>query len=177
MQKDINHAAATQNLQRYLRQLSYDTPGISAPPVDGIFESKTRQSLREFQQSQQLPVTGSADQRTWEALYAAYRSSLANNGQPTAIFLYPRKPPTATVGAGEDGFVVAAIQHMLQELELVYREFGQVTPTGIYDAPTEAAVRIFQERSFLPVTGEVDLLTWNSLADRYNVLFNRNSME
>ncbi|MBQ9131841.1 MAG: peptidoglycan-binding protein [Clostridia bacterium] len=177
MPQSDHQAYATENLQRYLRQLSYDTPSISAPPVDGIFESATRQSLREFQQSQQLPITGTADQRTWEALYAAYRSSLANNGQPTAVSIYPRTPMGGAIGPGDSGILVAVIQYMLRELSNLYRAFDTLSLDGVFGDATQDAVRYFQERNFLPVTGRVDLLTWNSLTDQYNVQFNRYPIE
>jgi len=67
-----NQAPAVENLQRYLRQLSYDQPEIPAPPIDGIFESQTEEALRQFQRSRGLPVTGSADRA---ALVAAVKDA------------------------------------------------------------------------------------------------------
>ena len=43
--------------------------------------------------------------------------------------------------------------------------------SGIYDEPTAAAIRGFQDQNRLPITGTVDLLTWNSLTDQYNLIF------
>ena len=63
-----NEARAIKNLQRYLRQLSYHVPSITAPPIDGIFASDTQKALREFQEWQALPSTGIADRETWDAL-------------------------------------------------------------------------------------------------------------
>ena len=36
---------AVNNLQRYLRQLSYTDPDITAPPIDSIFEKATADSV------------------------------------------------------------------------------------------------------------------------------------
>ena len=77
-----NYPAAVTNLQRYLRQLSYDEASIPPPPVDGIFEDATVAALREFQRLRGFPVTGQADQETWDRLYADYRASLAKNSPP-----------------------------------------------------------------------------------------------
>ena len=55
-------AQAIQNLQTYLRQLSYHDQSIKAPPIDGIFDTDTKQSLMDFQASRGLPPTGVADQ-------------------------------------------------------------------------------------------------------------------
>ena len=59
-----NYSIAVQNLQTYLRRLSYACPEIPPPPVDGIFDSATECSLRAFQELNGLEPTGVADART-----------------------------------------------------------------------------------------------------------------
>lgn len=161
---------AVRNLQRYLRQLSYHEP-LTAPPIDGIFERDTENALREFQSSRGLPVTGIADETTWNTLYAAYRVSLAENTAPQSISVFPRFPKGFRMGEGSTGFVVAAVQYMLQELEVLYGGMRKVIPMGEYDRDTADAVQHFQSVNRLQETGEIDLLTWNLLADQYNWIF------
>ena len=60
---------------------------------------------------------------------------------------------------------------MLRELQHSHRELADVAQTGVYDEQTANAVRTLQTASLLPVTGAVDLLTWNTIADAYNDLF------
>ena len=48
MPQHPNQSIAIENLQRYLRQLSYDHPEIPAPPIDGVFESQTKDALNAF---------------------------------------------------------------------------------------------------------------------------------
>ena len=172
-----NHAPAVQNLQRYLRQLSFDEATIAPVPIDGIFDTATETSLREFQRLRGLPVTGVADRETWEQLYADYRASLSLNSPPRPIAVFPLEPPWYVLTRGARGFAVLVLQHMLRELHQNHSELSQLTPTGEYDEPTEAAVRLFQERNRLPVDGSVGLLTWNAIADRYNILFARQGVE
>ena len=172
-----NYSSAVRNLQRYLRQLSYDDTGITAPPVDGIFESDTEQSLRDFQRTQGLAQTGTADALTWELLYAAYRASLANRTLPQSLDIFPRMPMGYRMRSGSCGFTVTALQYILQELEALYGGMRDVTLSGRYDRATEDAVREFQRVNRLPVTGEVDLLTWNLLADQHNLLFGEENRE
>lgn len=164
-------------MQRYLRQLSYGEPSIPAPPIDGIFETQTEDALREFQRLRGIPVTGSADQNTWERLYNDYRGALAYNSPPRQISVFPLDPPGYVLTAGSGGFVVAAVQHMLRELHFNYTDLSNVEVTGIYDEQTVNAVRDFQQNNQLPVNGNVGLLTWNAIADQYNVLFARNNQE
>ena len=79
--------------------------------------------------------------------------------------------------SGSGGFAVAAVQHMLLELHHHYSELSDVIVTGIYDEQTVNAIRTFQKKSGLPVDGNVGLLTWNALADQYNILFSRTTDE
>ena len=164
-----NYSPAVANLQRYLRQLAYHTPEIRQVPVDGIFESATRNSLSDYQRYVGLPVTGVADRATWERLYADYLDSLAFYAPPAAVALFHRNPVGYYLDVGAVGIDVAALQYMLDELTLLYL----LTPpeiTGKYDTATADAVRAFQEYAMLPVTGRVDILTWNAITDRYNAL-------
>ena len=161
------------NLQRYLRQLAFFEEAIKMPPVDGIFESDTEEALRNFQESRGLPVTGNADRNTWELLYEAYRASLSDNSPPRGVDFFSRNPKGQRLLRGREGFDVAVLQYMLGELSHLYSGLEAVTVNGVYDLPTEEAVRIFQAKNLIPPTGEVDLLTWNSIADQYNLIFAR----
>lgn len=166
-----NESLAIENLQRYLRQLSYHVPSITAPPIDGVFASDTQKALREFQEWQALPSTGIADRETWDALYAAYRASLAESTPARAVSFFPFTNEAASLSPENRNFATSVLQHMLRELSALYTSLETVAMTGIYDAATEQAVRDFQQKNRLPITGITDLATWNAVADQYNVLF------
>ena len=172
MQEQIHHpnySPAVANLQRYLRQLAYTSPDIGQVPVDGIFDTATRDALQNYQRMAGLPVTGVADRTTWERLYADYLASLARNAPPTPISLYPRNPLGGFLDVGSVGIDVAVLQYMLGELTLLY----PITPptlTGTYDAATADAVRDMQGFLGLTPNGLADILTWNAIADRFNAL-------
>ena len=170
-------AIAIRNLQRYLRQLSYDEESIQAPPVDGVFASDTEDALRAFQALKGLPVTGKANQETWELLYALYRASLASNSPPRPIHLFPRTPSNYELTLGAEGATVVLLQFMLGELTRDYSDLAVVNPSGIYDASTEAAVNAFQRHNVLQQTGRVNRDTWNQIADQYNSLATRDPQE
>lgn len=164
-----NYSPAVANLQRYLRQLAYHIPEIPQVPVDGIFESATRDALTAYQRIAGLPLTGVADKDTWDTLYSDYLDSVERYSLPTQISLFQRFPIGYYMDVGAVGIDVAALQYMLGELALLYL----LTPpkvTGTYDQETADAVRTLQESLFLPVTGQVDVLTWNAIADRFNAL-------
>ena len=163
-----NQREAIRNLQRYLRQLAYFDETIGEVPIDGLFDKATEEGLRAFQRGEGLAPTGRADQETWERLFAAYKSSLAERQAPARIAQFPRLPERYTVEVGETQFLVRIIQNALQELAIIYDDLGEVPQSGFYDEDTAAAVRLFQKKHGLPQTGAVDLATWNALADAYN---------
>ncbi len=166
-----NEREAIQNLQRYLRRLYYSEPSIPQPPVDGIFDRATEESLRAFQRSRGLPETGQADQKTWEMLFGAYRAALTFATLPVSIDLFPVYPSGYTLSNGSRGFAVTALQYLLQELQHSYGEAYPAEIDGIYGARTTEAVRNFQLRNALPPNGITDVLTWNRIVDQYNTLF------
>ena len=165
---------AVRNLQTYLRQLSYHDPDIAPPAISGVFDAVTRQSLSQFQKANGLPVSGTATRETWDALYAAYCRSLAENALPAKLSLFPPTPKGYCLSPGCSGFCVSALQMMLGELQRVLPEEVPIEPTGVYDEATEKNVFSFQSCcQGLEKTGKVDQATWNALAARYNALFDR----
>ena len=165
-----NEAQATANLQRYLRQISYHHPAITPPPIDGIFERDTERALREFQAMSGLPVTGRADRRTWEELYTMYRASIAENEPPRTVAILPFVAGEILLQKGNEGFTINVLQYMLRELGESLVELEEVEISGIFDEKTARAVRLFRAQNGLPEGETVDLVTWNTLVDRFNRL-------
>ena len=177
MSQEQTQADAIRNLQTYLRQLSYHDPTIKAPPVDGILDTDTQQSIRDFQVSRQLPPTGIVDQLLWELLYSAYRASLAEQSPPRRMEVFPILPQNVALSVGAEGFPVTAIQFILQELEGNYGALLPVEVTGVYTENTADAVRAFQQQNGLASNGIVDRVTWNEMVDQYNIFFTRFPIE
>jgi len=158
---------AVRNLQRYLRRLSYVYPEIPPVPVDGIFNTATRDSLSAFQRRIGLPVTGGADEETWELLYSAYLDVLFGASEPIGLPIFPLFPIDYAVRRGDENFLVSAVQFLLREISTLYNFPLAVEITGIFDEATERAV-IDAERLFLlPPTGKVDKRLWNYLVGAY----------
>lgn len=161
--------AAIENIQRYLRQLSFHEDNIGPVPIDGIWDSETIESLKAFQQSRSLPVTGTVDRATWDVLKAEYDKSVALNSPPAMIDLFPREPDGYEVSLGDEGILVYVIQYMLSELERLY-SFENVTRSGVYDEDTANTVKYFQLRNNIDPTGRVGRETWDALAIQHNLL-------
>ena len=111
MAEYMNEREATRNLQKYLRQLGYFDADFPLVPIDGIFESDTRDALMIFQTKNSLPATGVADKETWDALFAEYLASL-----DPSIFIcdYDYNAPSA--------------EHLLATLPPLYRAFREKHP-------------------------------------------------
>jgi len=163
-----NEQEAIRNLQRYLRQLSYVDERIPGPPIDGIYDTATREAVRAFQRVEGLPETGVVDTATWELLFRRYEESLRREAAPVPLAQFPRISPGYALREGDENFLVRLVQYALGELDLIYEGLDDVPQTGIYDEETMKAVREFQRRHSLPETGEVDRATWDALATTYN---------
>ncbi len=73
-----------------------------------------------------------------------------------------------SVTEGERSELVFISQLMLNAVRLNY-DIPQVDVNGLYDTQTADAVREYQRINFLQVTGEIDPLTWDTLAEDYNI--------
>ena len=158
---------SVRNLQRYLRQLSYVYPEIPPVPVDGIFDTATRESLRSFQGLSGLPETGMADAETWGLLYEAYLDALFNASEPLGMPIFPQGPIHYTAKRGDEGFLVSSIQYLLREIGTLYDFPSDVSISGVFDEATELAVIELQRLFLLTPTGEVDKRLWNYLVGAY----------
>ena len=160
---------AIRNIQRYLRHLSFHNEDIPTVPLDGIYDRSTRESVIAFQQANGLSPTGVVDRETWDKLKESYDRSVALNSPPVSIDVFPRRPMGYALKIGDKSYLAAIVQHMLDELERVYR-FPTLSSSGTYDEITAANIREFQARNIIPVSGEVDRETWDALAVQYNLI-------
>jgi peptidoglycan hydrolase-like protein with peptidoglycan-binding domain len=122
--------------QEELRELGYN-PG----PIDGITGPRTRQALRQYQRDYNLPATGTLNTATRQKLLGDERASLPENWRET--------PPTMGRQITEGNMQVA-------EQKLKDFGFDPGPVDGVFTAQTEAALRAFQERRGIPVSGILD---------------------
>jgi peptidoglycan hydrolase-like protein with peptidoglycan-binding domain len=80
-------------------------------------------------------------------------------GKPFAMILNSARPSSDSAVA------------LAYELEAKYGFLRPIEVTGGFDEVTEEAVKHFQEQNALSPSGILDRLTWNEIADQYNVLF------
>lgn len=118
----------------------------------GKYDGETTEAVRGFQGKRGLKATGRVDQRTWKRL-------LSMTDEPTHDQLFNILHPGPTlIGPGADGDQVRALQARLIQIAWLS---GDVS--GTYDPTTTAAVKGFQDKREIPVTGEVDQRTLDRL--------------
>lgn len=165
----INKMQAVSNLQRYLRQLSFeeDMSDMPRPPIDGIFDSDTENAVASFQRARGLVETGIADKETWDRIFEEYMRVTENERLAQGLFIFPDSPIDYTISKGDALTLVRILQLLLLELRAIYDIFEDVTENGIFDDKTETAIKDFQSANLLPITGEVDKNTWNRIVREY----------
>ena len=150
------------SLQTMLRVLAeHDDRYLTLIP-DGIYGPSTIRAVSNFQRIHGLPVTGITDQQTWEHIAAAYEPALihVDEAQPVQIILNPNE----VLRRGDESPYLRVAQALLYELALVYSSIGTPSQNGILDELTADSIASFQLLSGLPMTGELDKVTWKHLA-------------
>lgn len=120
--------------------------------MTGTYEAETRAAVAGFQEKRGFESTGVVDQRTWKRLVSM--SETPTHDQKFNIL----HPGPTLFGPGMDGDGVREVQARLIQISWL---FGDVT--GTYDDATVDAVRGFQAKREIPVTGAVDQRTLDRL--------------
>ena len=158
------------SLQTMLRVIAEDDPTHAKIVPDGIYGPETMSAVSAFQRRHGLQVTGITDQPTWEAIVAVYEPALTrvDEAEPLQIVLNPGQ----ILRRGERHPNVYLLQGILAVLAEVYESIQKPGLTGILDNATSDALTSFQYLSGLPMTGELDKLTWKHLALQYPMASN-----
>ena len=95
-------------VQYFLSILAQFDPLIPFVTLDGIYGPATRQAVRSFQTSQGIPVTGTVDTATWNALYSAFEGIDVTVLSDDILF------PAELQGLGNDPDFYSQITRMTQ---------------------------------------------------------------
>lgn len=155
-------AQPIRSLQTMLRVLSeHDSQYASIIP-DGIYGQSTVNAVSSFQRNHGIPVTGITDQNTWEQIAAAYEDALIHvtEAEPIQVILNPNE----VLRRGDESPYLYVAQALLTVLSDRYGSIGRPNQSGILDELTADALASFQLLAGLPMTGELDKITWKHLA-------------
>jgi peptidoglycan hydrolase-like protein with peptidoglycan-binding domain len=149
--KEVLKPGATGSQVRELQQRLFQLAWLPETTT-GVYDAATVTAVKGFQGKRGLPRTGVLDTRTWDRL-----RGMTTTPSHDAMFnvMHPGKP---LYDSGDTGGDVRAVQARLKQIAWY---FGDVT--GTYDAHTVAAVKGFQAKRVIPVTGAVDQRTLDRL--------------
>lgn len=155
------------SLQTMLRVIAEDDPRLPIIIPDGIYGPSTMIAVTAFQRREGIPVTGIADENTWDRVVAAYEPALIRVGkaEPIEILLEPGQ----VILIGESSPYVYLLQGMLAQLSKDNRDILQPGLSGVLDLDTSDSLRGFQTLAGLPVTGTLDRITWKHLARQFTL--------
>ncbi len=155
------------SLQTMLRVLAEDDRSQPTVVPDGIYGPGTMNAVAAFQRRMGIPVTGITDQNTWEQIVAAYEPALIRVGkaQPIEILLEPGE----VLRSGDSSPYIFLLQGMLTQLSLDTPTITAPGHSGVMDVNTVQSVADFQQLSALPVTGELDRITWKHIALQFTL--------
>jgi peptidoglycan hydrolase-like protein with peptidoglycan-binding domain len=153
-------------IQRALRDLELSDTGVGKIRLTGSYDEETRQGVKDFQKKYDLPVTGVVDHTTWQVLQAVHKARQDNEALARAVYLLPRQEDYSLYPGLRDD-AVYIIQYMLNTIGQEYDEIPRLDYTGVYDAPTENAIREFQRKQLIEPDGILSPSAFNRLADEY----------
>lgn len=164
-------AQPIRSLQTMLRVISEDDRTLPTVVPDGIYGQETITAVSAFQRRKGLPVTGVADQQTWDAIVQAYEDAFVHvhKAEPIEIIMDPGK----VYRRGEYSPNLYLLQSMLLYLSLLHPSIDTPSHNGTLDSPTSEALTGFQILAGLPPTGELDKLTWKYLVNQFTLNANR----
>lgn len=139
-------------LQSYLRAIQRARYGTTTVPMDGFYGNDTAAAVRQFQQAEQLPITGEVNRATWDAIYLVYQDTDRRQAPPLRI--RGLRQPLLQPGDRGDGVIFLNVM-----LGIAGEE---------YTTTTEETIRKIQQVSFLPITGNTDKDTWDAVVALYN---------
>ena len=153
------------SLQTMLRVISQTNPQQPNVIPDGIYGQDTVNAVSAFQRRNGLSVTGATDQETWDAIVLEYEPALilVGKAQPIEVDWDPNE--VVTLGQRHPNVYLA--QGMLAVLSQAHESISAPGLTGELDLPTSQSLISFQQLNDLPMTGELDRITWFTLARHY----------
>lgn len=153
-----------QQMQYLLAVIAYFDDQIPLPPINGVFDEKTKNSLMAFQRQYGIPADGILGRQSSNKLIEVYRDTIANvpyNAVPDSSYIYPGR----FILRGMQGDEVRDLQNLLNRAAETHDFVPCVNVDGIFGQATEAAVRAVQQHEGLEVNGIAGPITWNRIAD------------
>jgi len=155
------------SLQTMLRIIAEDDPSLPTVVPDGIYGQSTITAVMAFQRRAGIPVTGVTDQITWEQIVDAYEPALIRVGKAEPIEII--MDPGQIFRRGESSPYIYLLQSMLTQLSKDHDAIAAPGHSGILDTFTSDSLSAFQQLADLPITGELDKITWKHIVNQFTL--------
>ena len=170
---DLNNTKnSVLQVQRILRNLDYIENGVARVKPNGIFDDDTRNLVINFQRKYGLLPTGVVDKETWDLLHSIDEARRDASLIARAVHVFPMYESYEILPNAKDNLIFV-IQHMLNEILNEHDDFTELEFTGVYDLPTQNAIKSLQRKGLLESNGILDAKTFNLLADEYERINSR----
>ena len=132
--------------------------------VNGNFGQKTRMAVMTFQQANNLPITGAADEVTYRKISEQNLDFLSSiSPKPLQYPGYVLKEGMTDTELFASGITTGnPIYHLhdgIRQISYTQSSVPPLVPQAQYDSNTVHAVKAIQRLADLPETGETDFLT------------------
>lgn len=155
------------SLQTMLRVIAEDAGRIPTVVPDGIYGPSTMNAVTTFQRLYGLPVTGITDQPTWEMIVSVYEPALIRVGKAEPIEILMESGQVFYLG--DSSPYIYLLQSILTQLSNDHPTICAPGHSGVLDRPTSDALAAFQQLAGLPVTGELDKISWKHLSRQFTL--------
>ena len=145
-----------EKLQELLLDVVTLYPSLPIVTIDGIFNSATKNAVKEFQELNGLTPSGIVDDMTWNKL------QYLSNKNPNGVDFLDQSENI--ISEGSTGDFVKELQEYLNIAADKYPSIGKLKVDGIFGPKTKAAVIEFQKLNDLTPDGIVGTNTWEALS-------------
>lgn len=152
-------------LQQRLRNISKVHKDVPSVIPDGIFGEETENAVRAFQRKFGFPETGVVDFEIWDRINEEGKKAHFVLSDPNQVISIKNEDLPLVIG--QIGREVHTLNLMLRRLGELYSNFRSENTGDEFTAETEREVRKWQKVIGHDITGEVDKLTWNRLAEHF----------
>ena len=156
---------AVSELQQALRDIAKTDSDILSVIPDGIFAEETEESVKSFQRKFELTETGKVDFELWDKIQEERQKALFTLSEPIQVIAIKKEDLPLVLG--QISKEVHMLNMMLNSLSEKYSNFENVGHGDEFSIKTKNEVEKWQKIIGHQVTGEVDKLTWNRLAEQY----------
>lgn len=161
------------SLQTMLRVIAEDDPRYPTVVPDGIYGPTTMNAVSAIQRRAGIPVTGITDQETWEEIVRIYEPAFIRIGKAEPIEVLINPGQVYRVGDSSPNIYLA--QSMLTQISNDTATIPSPGHSGILDESTSEALSSFQSIAGLPVSGELDKITWKHLVLQFTLSSHHNT--